>query len=220
MEGDLEKSDGQVTQEKGVTMGQEAFKTRFMGGYDKDDVQEQIQRMRDEAMDEQARLKKIIAEKDSRITELNKRLELKEEQQERLEEEIKNKYQIYIDKYDSIAKLVFEAQVRADDMVKDATDECEKLRKKTWAECNRMREEAEEEARRTIDSIQQEVDDKLAEGKKRYVAVQNELNEIVELINQAQKRFMASYKEVHNIINAMPESLSDMEYEEDAETEV
>ena len=83
-----------------------------------------------------------------------------------------------------------------------------------------MREEAEEEARRTIDSIQQEVDDKLAEGKKRYVAVQNELNEIVELINQAQKRFMASYKEVHNIINAMPESLSDMEYEEDAETEV
>ena len=181
-------------------MGQEAFKTRFMGGYDKDDVQEQIQRMRDEAMDEQARLKKIIAEKDSRITELNKRLELKEEQQERLEEEIKNKYQIYIDKYDSIAKLVFEAQVRADDMVKNATDECEKLRKKTWAECNRMREEAE--------------------GKKRYVAVQNELNEIVELINQAQKRFMASYKEVHNIINAMPESLSDMEYEEDAETEV
>ena len=201
-------------------MGQEAFKTRFMGGYDKDDVQEQIQRMRDEAMDEQARLKKIIAEKDSRITELNKRLELKEEQQERLEEEIKNKYQIYIDKYDSIAKLVSGAQVRADDMVKNATDECEKLRKKTWAECNRMREEAEEEARRTIDSIQQEVDDKLAEGKKRYVAVQNELNEIVELINQAQKRFMASYKEVHNIINAMPESLSDMEYEEDAETEV
>ena len=52
------------------------------------------------------------------------------------------------------------------------------------------------------------------------MAVQNELNEIVELINQAQKRFMASYKEVHNIINAMPESLSDMEYEEDAETEV
>ena len=55
-----------------------------MGGFDKDDVQEQIQRMRDEAMDEQARLKKIIAEKDSRITELNKRLELKEEQHERL----------------------------------------------------------------------------------------------------------------------------------------
>ena len=200
-------------------MVQEAFKTKLMGGYDKDDVQEQMQRMRDEAMDEQARLKRVIAEKDARIAELNKRLELKEQQQERMEEEIKNKYQVYIDKYDSIAKLVFDAQIRSDDMLQKTTEECDKMRKKTWAECSRIREDAEEEARRTIDSIQQEVDDKLAEGKKRYVAVQNELNEIVELINQAQKRFMASYKEVHNIINTMPESLSDMECEEEPESE-
>ena len=170
-------------------------------------------------MDEQARLKRVIAEKDARIAELNKRLELKEQQQERMEEEIKNKYQVYIDKYDSIAKLVFDAQIRSDDMLQKTTEECDKMRKKTWAECSRIREDAEEEARRTIDSIQQEVDDKLAEGKKRYVAVQNELNEIVELINQAQKRFMASYKEVHNIINTMPESLSDMECEEEPESE-
>ena len=200
-------------------MVQEAFKTKLMGGYDKDDVQEQMQRMRDEAMDEQARLKRVIAEKDARIAELNKRLELKEQQQERMEEEIKNKYQVYIETYDSIAKLVFDAQIRSDDMLQKTTEECDKMRKKTWAECSRIREDAEEEARRTIDSIQQEVDDKLAEGKKRYVAVQNELNEIVELINQAQKRFMASYKEVHNIINTMPESLSDMECEEEPESE-
>ena len=56
---------------------------------------------------------------------------------------------------------------------------------------------------------------KNADGKKKYVAVQDEMNEIVELINQAQKRFMSSYKEVHRIVTAMPESLYDLKEPED-----
>ena len=43
------------------------------------------------------------------------------------------------------------------------------------------------------------------------------MNEIVQLINQAQKRFMASYKEVHQIISTMPTSLNDIEEEPDVE---
>lgn len=200
-------------------MEQDVFKTTLMGGYDKDDVLEQVQRMKDAAMDEQARLKRTIAEKDSKIAELQKRLELKEAQQLRLEQDVKEKYQKYIDKYESITKLVFDAQVKADDMVEQAASECEKLRKQTEEECIQMREEAEAEAKNTIDSIQGEIDEKLSEGKKRYIAVQEELNEIVELINQAQKRFMASYKEVHSIVNTMPASLSDIGLEEDPEAE-
>ena len=44
------------------------------------------------------------------------------------------------------------------------------------------------------------------------------MNGIVELINQAQKRFMSSYKEVHHIISSMPTSLNDLE--EDVEMEL
>ena len=40
------------------------------------------------------------------------------------------------------------------------------------------------------------------------------MNAIVDLINQAQKRFMESYKEVHRIVDTMPESLRDLEEEE------
>ena len=43
------------------------------------------------------------------------------------------------------------------------------------------------------------------------------MNEIVQLINQAQKRFMASYKEVHQIISTMPTSLNDIEEEPEVE---
>ena len=78
-------------------------------------------------------------------------------------------------------------------------------------------EEARMEAQKCLDAVQSEVDEKLAEGKRQYIAVQEELNEIVELINQAQRRFMASYREVHQIIRSMPESMRELEDEVEEE---
>ena len=75
------------------------------------------------------------------------------------------------------------------------------------------------EAQKCLDAVQSEVDEKLAEGKRKYIAVQEEMNEIVQLINEAQKRFMSSYKEVHKIISTMPESMKELEDEEDKSAE-
>lgn len=85
------------------------------------------------------------------------------------------------------------------------------MQREAEEKCSKMIEEAEAEAKRRVESVQSEIDDKLLEGKKKYLAVQEEMNGIVELINQAQKRFMSSYKEVHQIINSMPTSLNDIE---------
>ena len=75
-------------------------------------------------------------------------------------------------------------------------------------------DEAKKEAEKCLAAVQAEVDAKLADGKRKYIAVQDEMNEIVELINQAQIRFMASYKEVHKIVSAMPETMRELEDEE------
>ena len=178
----------------------EMFKTTLMGGYDKEEVQELIQKMKDEMAEVQVNYRKQLAERDERIAELQKRIELKDAYQARMEEDIKEKYQKYIDNYESIGKLVFEAQLKSDSLQREAEEKCSK-----------MIEEAEAEAKRRVESVQSEIDDKLLEGKKKYLAVQEEMNGIVELINQAQKRFMSSYKEVHQIINSMPTSLNDIE---------
>ena len=139
----------------------EMFKTTLMGGYDKEEVQEQIQKLKDEMAESQENYKKQLADKDARIAELQKRIELKEDYQARLEEDIREKYQKYIDNYESIAKLVFEAQVKADTLERETKEKCEK-----------MLQDAEEEARRKVESVQSEIDDKLLEGKKKYLAVQ------------------------------------------------
>ena len=62
----------------------EMFKTTLMGGYDKDDVMEQIRKLKDAHAGEVGRLTKEIQQKNSRIEELTHRLVTKEEQKENL----------------------------------------------------------------------------------------------------------------------------------------
>ena len=216
-------------------MAEEMFKTTLMGGFDKDDVQTKVQIMKDEAYAEKSKLIKAGKEKDKKIAELQKqlnfkdiereqaianvkkeheqemeevleRLRLKEEQKEKLEREISEKYQKYIDRYDLIGSLVLEAQEKAEKIIAEAEQKRDMLM-----------EEAHQEAQKCLDAVQSEVDDKLAEGKRKYIAVQEEMIEIVELFNQAQRRFMSSYREVHKIISTMPESMRELEDEAEME---
>ncbi|MDD3279214.1 MAG: hypothetical protein PHG16_10110 [Lachnospiraceae bacterium] len=179
---------------------EEMFKTTLMGGFDKDDVVDRVTRMKDEAYAEKTKLLNTVKEKDKKIAELTARLEQKSVQVDTMEREIKEKYQRYIDNYESIGRLVFDAQMRADSIIKDAEEKREI-----------MMEQAQEASTKCLETVQKEVDEKLAEGKKKYIAMQEELNEIVDVMNQVQRRFMESCKSVYNIISTMPESLSDLE---------
>ena len=48
----------------------EMFKTTLMGGYDKEEVQELIQKLKDEMAEIQVNYKKQIADRDAKIAEL------------------------------------------------------------------------------------------------------------------------------------------------------
>ena len=181
-------------------MAEEMFKTTLMGGFDKDDVQEKVQKIEDERAQQQLAFKKEIEEKEQRIAELQKRLELKEANQERLEREIQEKYQKYVDNYETIGRVALEAQLRADKMIEETQEKCDK-----------MVADAEAEAKQKIADAELEIDGKLLDGKKKYLALQEEMSQIVDLINSAQKHFADSYSEVHKIIDAMPTSFAEME---------
>ena len=147
-------------------------------------------------------LEELRIQQEEALGDIRQRLRIKEEQKDRLERDISVKYQKYIDRYDLIGNLVLESQEKAERIIADAEQKRDMLM-----------EEARVEAQKCLDAVQSEVDEKLAEGKRKYIAVQEEMNEIVELINQAQKRFMASYREVHQIISSMPESMRELEDE-------
>ena len=120
-------------------MAEEMFKTTLMGGFDKDDVLAKVKNIKDEAYAEKSKLIKAGKEKDKKIKALQdqinqnnirkaqemdelraehrqelkkmeKLLEAKNAQKEKLEWEIAEKSQKYIDRYDLIGSLILEAQ--------------------------------------------------------------------------------------------------------------
>ena len=175
----------------------EMIKTTLVGGYKKEEVQELIQKLKNEKAEVEADYKQQIAEKDSRIAELQKRLELKDDYQLRLEDEIKEKYQKYIDNFESIGKLVLEAQLKADSMEEAA-------KRKT----DEMLKEAENEAKNRVENVENEIEEKLAEGEKRYHVLQERMNELKRTIEQVQEKVENSCGEILQVINAASDLLS------------
>ena len=174
------------------------FKASFKG-FDKDEVLSYVQKQEEDYNKQISDLEKEIKNRDKLILELKSRIVQKDEQRELLENEIQTKYKKYIDNYDKIGALVYESQLKGDKMIADAKVQADKIIA-----------EAHNEAQTKVDSVQNEVDAKLADGKQKYLAVQDVMNEIVELINQMQRKFMTSYKEMHEIVQNMPGSLNDM----------
>ena len=220
------------------------FRTVRMKGFDRDEVIAYIQSKDEEFSRKTADFEKTIAEKDRMIEELKGRLVLKDAQRVALENEIETKYKKYIDNYDKIGALVYESQIKGDQMiadakeqadkmvgdatresdrlvgdatatanqlVSDATEKANKLVGDAQAEADRLvgtateeaariRSTANEEARVTRATASAEVEQELSEGKRKYSQIQMILNDTVDLINQVQKRFMSSYKDVHDLV--------------------
>ena len=209
-------------------MAEERFKTTLMGGFDKDDVLNQVREMKDAAYAEKSKLikekkeqekqiqelKKQLAKKDSEkaaalqkqkeahkeeIAHLEERIQEKQKQKEKLEREISEKYQKYIDRYDLIGGLVLESEEKAEKIIREANEKAEQVlndadqqaetttqnaRKaadqivsEAIATRDELMDEAKKEAEKCLAAVQAEVDAKLADGKRKYIAVQDEMNE-------------------------------------------
>lgn len=172
----------------------EEFKTTLMGGFDKEDVLKKVKAIREEAYAEKSKLtlelqnkEKMIAEKDAVIAEKNAEID-------RLQKDIKEKYQSYIDNFDTIGQLVYESRIKSEKTISDAN-----------AERDRIIAEANTKAQESIDNAQLEVDRKMADGKRRYNVLQEEINELIQLVNQVQHKFMQSFKAIHEISGTMSE---------------
>ena len=177
-------------------------------GFDRDEVLEYIRKQEEDFNARTIAMEREIRKRDKIISELKNRIVVKDEQVNRLEREIRGKYQKYIDNYRQIGDLVYESKLKGQRILDEA-----------HAEASRIIAGADAEAKKRVLSVQGQIDQKLTEGKHKYLAVQDEMNEIVEMFNQMQRKFMQSYKEVHEIIQSMPASLSDIAPGDDDEDE-
>lgn len=201
---------------------EEVFKTTLMGGFDKEDVMTKFREARDEANEMQKKLEEQIAERDSLIEELRRSVKAKETEIEQLQKDIKEKYQSYIDNYDSIGKLVYDAKVRSDNMMAETKQKCDNMLRQTKEDCTRLVKEAREKEEEVVavyeakieqqaQEAQQFMETQMIQGRNNYRMVQTEIIQIIRAMDALQKGFLESYKKVRTVKDAMDRSAQKLE---------
>jgi chromosome segregation ATPase len=213
---------------------EELFKTTAFGGYDKDDVQAEFRRLKDDAYAEQQRLQQRLAAvtkeldqtrirlaaRENKLEELQETIAAKDREILDMEKNIREKYQSYVDNYETIGSLIYEAKIRAKQTDRETEAQRQRILADAQADAQRIREEAQAEAQKTLDDVQRQVDEKMQEGKLQYNAVQEELSRIVAIFSKVQKQFMNSYRDIQKIVNENPGESAEMLYAfENAEPE-
>ena len=207
-----------------------------MRGYNRDEVNTYIREMEEEFDQKLNRAEAKNREAEKRTEELTRRLEKKERQKEQLENEIETKYRTYIDNYDKIAALVYESQLKAEKTLKEAEEQkAEILRSaekeagerlaEAKAEEERIREESERilseakererrilteadaEAKRRVDAVSDTVEAGLADGRTRYSDMRVQIEGLLSLLDEAQKRFEDGCGHARDTFENMPESI-------------
>lgn len=189
----------------------EEIKTTLMGGYDKEDVQNKISSLIDKYETEASKKDKEIEELKKSVSKKDDQISAKNSEIDKLNKDIGEKYQGYIDNYNTIGKIVYETRIQSEKTLDDARIKGESI----IAEANKK-------AQLSIDKAQDEVDKRISEGKKKYDVLQEEINELLQLVNQVQHKFMQSFKAIHEISGAMNDedgSEFDIELDEGFEDE-
>lgn len=204
---------------------EERFKTTTFGGYDKEEVLQELQKMKENAHAEKAqilreleesrkncaRISKELQAREAKIAELQETIVAKDREMMEMDRTVREKYQSYIDNYDTIGSLIYESKIRAKQIAKETEEERRKILGEAQAEAGRIREEAENAAQKRLQDIQVEIDDRTTAGRQQFEFVQDELNNALELFSKLQKQFMQSYKAIQEIVRDHPGSDMDEE---------
>ena len=198
---------------------EERFKTTTFGGFDKEEVLQELQKMKENAHAEKAQILRELEEsrkdcarmsrelqaREARVAELQDTILAKDRDMAEMERTVREKYQSYIDNYETIGSLIYESKIRAKQVAREAEEERQKILEEARTEAARIREEAELAVQQRLQEIQVEIDDRTSAGKQQFEFVQDELNNALELFSKLQKQFMHSYKAIQEIVRDHPE---------------
>lgn len=197
---------------------EELFRTTLMGGFDKDDVLTKFQDLKNKSYAAEKKLEAQLEEKNQEIQALYQKLKDSEAKNSMLEKNIREKYQSYIDNYDSISQMIFEAQVKAKKLVKDAQDESEKMRADAASDCEKLRRDAKEACQKqqkdTKEQCDKMVEDARQKGEKLVARYEQQLQaeaeqiqgHMIKELTDTNEKYRRLSEEIMKLSDAMEES--------------
>ena len=208
------------------------FKTAVFGGYNKDDVDDQISKLLYEAKGEANELARKLEKQEAAKEEMEKELrqqlskkevecsrlrtlvELSQKEQASMEKELERikaesagleaDYHKYKEDYLSISKQLVDAQKRADQMLTEAAARQKELTARTEKELLKKKEK-----------VNREIEDCINEGETQYEKLHIKMQEILSIMNNTQARFLNAYKDMQRVIESAPDQLYFLDDEEE-----
>ncbi len=171
---------------------------KALNGFDKEEVLDYIKRLEEDHARAIAELEKKNKHLEKVMEELKSRITMKDDRISKLENDIEKKYQPYIDNYQQIGELIYASKIKGDQILSDAQ-----------LQADRMLSDADREANRRVGTAQGEIKARLEDGRKQYQTIRSEMDDVVNMFHQLQRKFVVTYKDMNEIIESMPESLDE-----------
>ena len=177
----------------------ELFKVVKKGGYDREDVEQQFSALKQAAAMEKQQLEEQIAERDAQIASLNETVAAQRDELDTLRRNISEKYQSYIDNYDTIGQVILDSRVQAKKIVEEAYAEKDRILLNANQEVEKAAEEARQQA--LADSVheKEEIEKATEEKKRAYESVCARLNALLADLDATQLRLDDTIRSMHEV---------------------
>ncbi|MBR3397007.1 MAG: hypothetical protein IKG70_04050 [Lachnospiraceae bacterium] len=181
---------------------EDQFKSARKGGYDKEDVDQQFFEIKEAAAEEKNRLSEQLEMKDSQLEELRKIVKKQQTEIDTMKQDIAEKYQSYIDNYDTIGRIIYDSNVQAKKVVDEANQEHDQIIAQAQEKAGQIIEEARLNA--TADALRekQSLEAQIERCKKDYAIISDKISQLLRKVDDMQKEFNTTVHSINSIADS------------------
>lgn len=181
---------------------EDQFKSARKGGYDKEDVDQQFFEIKEAAAEEKSRLNEQLEMKDSQLEELRKLVKKQQSEIDSMKQDIAEKYQSYIDNYDTIGRIIYDSNVQAKKIVDEANLEHDQIISQAQDRAGQIIEEARLNA--TADALRekQSLEAQIERCKKDYAIISDKISQLLRKVDDMQKEFNSTVRSINTIADS------------------
>lgn len=181
---------------------EDQFKSARKGGYDKEDVDQQFFEIKEAAAEEKNRLSEQLEMKDSQLEELRRIVKKQQTEIDTMKQDIAEKYQSYIDNYDTIGRIIYDSNVQAKKVVDEANQEHDQIIAQAQEKAGQIIEEARLNA--TADALRekQSLEAQIERCKKDYAIISDKISQLLRKVDDMQKEFNTTVHSINSIADS------------------
>jgi len=181
---------------------EDQFKSARKGGYDKEDVEQQFFEIKEAAAEEKSKLEEQLAMKDSQLEELRRVVKSQQTEIDTMKQNIAEKYQSYIDNYDTIGRIIYDSNIQAKKIVEDASREHDSIIAQANEKAGQIMEEARLSATANALREKQTLEAQIERCRKDYAIMSDKVSQLLRKLDDMQLEFNATVRSINSIADS------------------